>query len=96
MSTRRRPFSLFGTVTAVGSLAVLLAGLALFDPRLREEFARLASGRAPVGELATFGDQVSDTLSIVMLAIQDQSVAHAPLVVFGVAAVILVLFMTRT
>jgi hypothetical protein len=96
MGTRRRSVSMYGTVTALGSLSALLVGLALFDDRLRAEFARIANGRAPAGEIATFGGQVRDTLSIVMLAIQDQSVANAPLVIFGIAAVILVLFMTRT
>ena len=92
---RRPPFA--GALAAIGSLGALAAGLAFMDERVRGHLARLiASGASPSGELATVGDRVQDFLYIAVQAARDQSIEHAPLVIFGLAALVLVLFMTRT
>ena len=95
-SMRRRSFSAFGGVTAAGGVCALVAGLALYDERVRLQLSRIVSGRAPSGEIATAGERMQEAVSVLVQAVADQSIEHAPLVVFGVAALVLVLFMTRT
>ena len=90
----RRP-SVFGGATAMGGALALVLGLAVIDDRVRDAIGRLASGRAPAGELATVGDRFQDLLGIAMQAIRDQSIENAPLVIFALAALVLVAFMTR-
>jgi hypothetical protein len=88
--------SLVNGLSAVGGTLMLVAGLALIDGRVREQFGRLASGRAPSGDLADLGTRLQGLLEVAMQALRDQSMAHAPLVIFALAALVLVLFMTRT
>jgi hypothetical protein len=42
------------------------------------------------------GKEVNAVVTIVFDVVKDQSVAHAPLVIFALAAMVLVLFMVRT
>jgi hypothetical protein len=81
---------------ATGGLGVLFACLALVDERVRDQFAQIFTGGAPTGEVGSALAQVQQTIAVVMEALRDQSVAYAPLTVFGLAALVLVLFMTRT
>jgi hypothetical protein len=56
----------------------------------------VVSGRPPTEEIASFDAQVSEFLNVLWQAVQDQSVENAPLVIFSVAALVLVVWMTRT
>ena len=47
-------------------------------------------------ELVGAGKEVSGVVAVVFDALKDQSVAHAPLVIFAMVAMVLVLFMLRT
>ena len=47
-------------------------------------------------ELATAGRQLTDFTSVIATAARDQSLGHAPLLMFTLAAAVLVLFMLRT
>jgi hypothetical protein len=96
MGLAMRRNSVFGGFTAVASFAALVAGLALIDVRVRDELARLLSGRPPSGDFVTVGHRLQSVAAIVIQALRDQSMEHAPLVIFALAAVVLVLFMTRT
>lgn len=78
---------------SVGGLAILLLVLVSIDPRVREHVSRIGNGVA-AGEIG--GTSAGDLGSIVMLAALDQSVAHAPLVLFAVAAAVLFFCMLRT
>ena len=90
----RRPFS--GALTSAAGLCALLIGLAAIDVRVRDQFAHAFTGRGPAHEITSFGARWSDVALISVGAVRDQSVEHAPLVIFAVAAAILLVLMTRT
>jgi hypothetical protein len=89
----RRP--VFSGLTAVGSVGALVAGLAMIDPRVREEITTIFSRRAS-DDLAKVGTRMQDLIAVVLVAVRDQSIDHAPLVIFALAAIVLVMFMMRT
>jgi hypothetical protein len=91
----RRP-SMLGGFTAMAGISALVVGLALVDDRVRLQLTRVFSGRPPTAEIASFGGQAQELLRVTWQAIQDQSIENAPLVVFSVAALVLVVWMTRT
>lgn len=80
---------------SAGAVAVLLAALILFDDRVREQISLRVSSH-PTAELAAAGEQVKGLTEIVLDAARDQTIGHAPLVIFTLAATILVIFMLRT
>ena len=91
----RRP-SIYGGFTAVAGAGALILGLAIVDDRVRTQLGRVLSGNAPSSEIASIGAQIQELLRIAWQAIQDQSVENAPLVIFSIAALVLVVWMTRT
>ena len=80
---------------SVGALGVLVLALAASDSRVREQVATHLSSR-PTTELRSAGALIRDVVTIVFQSVRDQSIAHAPLVMFVAAAVALLLFMLRT
>jgi hypothetical protein len=88
--------SMFGGLTAVGGACGLVLGLAIIDDRVRDQLARLLSGGGPTRELASAGGRAQELTEILVDAVRDQSIEHAPLVIFALAAMLLVLFMIRT
>jgi hypothetical protein len=96
MAILRMRRSVFGGLTAAAGVCALVTGLALFDERVRGQIARIMSGKTPTDELVSAGERASDLMTMAMQAVRDQSIEHAPLVVFSLAALVLVLFMTRT
>jgi hypothetical protein len=89
----RRPINILTATAGVGSL---VAALAAIDPRVRTQIALIVSGRGSTGEFGSAFANIRDVTSTVMLAVRDQSMTHAPLTIFALAALVLVLFMTRT
>jgi hypothetical protein len=87
---------MFGGLTAVAGAGALVLGLAIVDERVRTQLGRVLSGRTPSAEINSIGAQVKDLLTVFWQAVQDQSVENAPLVIFSVAALVLVVWMTRT
>jgi hypothetical protein len=83
-------------LTAAAGLGILIAVLALVDDRVREQTERIVHGGAPSGEIVVASEQAQDIAYVFMRAVRDQSIEHAPLTVFGLAALVLVIFMTRT
>jgi len=69
--------------------------LAVSDGRVRDRMASHLSSQ-PTAELASAGALVRDVVIVVFQAARDQSIAHAPLVLFVVAGGALLLFMLRT
>lgn len=90
----RRPFS--GGFAAAGGMVALLIGLAAIDDRVRDQLTLAVAHRGPTEEIAGIGSRVQDMATILAQAVRDQSIAHAPMVIFALAAMVLVLFMTRT
>ena len=79
---------------SAGTVAVLLLALVAVDSRVRDEISRRVS--RPSVELAGAGQQVRDLASVIAGAARDQSIEHAPLLIFALAATVLVLLMLRT
>jgi hypothetical protein len=78
------------------ALVVLLLALVCVDARVRERVAGILGTRPDSAEIVDAGKEVSGIVAIVIDAVKDQSMAHAPLVIFAVAATVLVVFMLRT
>ena len=90
-----RPKFAWRTGEAIGSLICaigVLGALVAFDDRVRE---RLSLEMSREG-LATWGERASGVATVILAVARDQSIEHAPLLVFSVVAVVLVLFMLRT
>ena len=87
---------LFETLLTVGGAIILVLVLVTFDERVREQIGAVVDGRHSTAALAGVTDKLGEVGSIVMLAVHDQGVEHAPLVIFALAATVLVLFMLRT
>lgn len=87
----------FGEVLiSIGALAALLTTLVLVDDRVREQVSmRFSAGRAS-DELANVGAQATSIVGVVVEAARHQSLDHAPMLIFALAATVLVLFMLRT
>jgi hypothetical protein len=78
-----------------GTVVVLLLVLIGFDDRVREQVSMRIHARPSV-ELASAGRQLDDLTTVIAMAAHEQSIGHAPLLLFTLAAAVLVLFMLRT
>jgi hypothetical protein len=94
MVQMRRAFSdTLISVMALGALVLILASL---DDRVRDQISmRMAPGQASA-QMAGAGVTVSNLTGVVVTAVRDQSIEHSPLVIFVLAAGVLMLFMLRT
>jgi hypothetical protein len=80
---------------SAATVAILLMVLIGADDRVRDRLSlRLVTH--PSVELASVSRQVTDIVSVISLAAREQSIGHAPLLIFTLAAAVLVLFMLRT
>jgi hypothetical protein len=80
---------------SAGAMTILLLALFAGDARIRDQFSQRFVAR-PSLELASVDRQVRDVTTAIAHAASAQSRAHAPLLIFSVAAAVLVLFMLRT
>jgi hypothetical protein len=80
---------------SAGAVLVLLGVLVTVDPRVRTQLALRVSDH-PAAELAGAGSRIGDLTSVIATAAREQSLAHAPLLIFGLAATVLFLLMLRT
>lgn len=83
-------------LTAATGVAILVMVLALVDDRVRDQADRIVHGQTPSSDITMAGEQAQDMAYVFMHAVRDQSIEHAPLTIFGLAALVLVIFMTRT
>jgi hypothetical protein len=84
------------TLISVAALCALVFMLASFDDRVREQISlRIAPGQVSA-QVADAGATVRNLTDVVMEAVREQSIDHAPMVIFVLAATVLVLFMLRT
>ncbi len=84
-----------GWMASIGGAAALVGGLLVLDPRLRQQANGLAKGE-PSSELVSINAEVQDILFTTLAFLRDYSVDNAVLVIFALAAAVLVLFMLRT
>jgi hypothetical protein len=90
----RRAFG--DTLISIGALGALLATLVLVDDRVREQVSMRFSGRTPSTELGDASRHLGDIGHVVMMALRDRGLEHGPILIFALAAIILVVFMLRT
>jgi hypothetical protein len=81
---------------SMGALIVLLGMLAAFDDRVREQLSLRMSPGQPTAQIAQAGATVRSLSSVFIEAVRDQSIEHAPMVIFVGAGALLLLFMLRT
>ena len=89
---QRRAFS--EGLISIGVLALLLATLVAVDDRVKEQFWLRWS--APTAQMTNAGTSMRDITTVVLDAARDQSLEHAPLLLFGLTGTVLLLFMLRT
>jgi hypothetical protein len=88
--------SALDALLAVAPPLLLLAFLVAYDDRVREQLSiRLAPERAAQALVAA-GSTARSLASVLAEAGRDQSISHAPLLLFAMAAAALTLFMVRT
>jgi hypothetical protein len=80
---------------SAGTVVILLLVLIAADTRVRDQFSQRVIARPSV-ELASAGRQLRDLTTVIAEAARDQSLGHAPMLIFTLAAAVLVLFMLRT
>jgi hypothetical protein len=96
-----RKASTFGRVRArdvAGSIAgflVVLVTLVALDKRVGERFTQAFTG-SPTDQVSTLASRLQALGDAVIVALKDQSIDHAPMLVFTAVGVLLVLFMVRT
>jgi hypothetical protein len=81
---------------SVGALCALVALLATFDPRVKQEILTRVNAGNPAGQMASAEATVRGLTSVVMVATRDYSLEHAPMVTFVLLAVVLFVVMLRT
>jgi len=84
-----------GLGEALGSLIcfiVILGALVAIDDRVRD---RVSFELSP-NHVADWGDRTVTIISVILDVARDQSIEHAPLLIFSVVAFVLVVFMLRT
>ena len=79
-----------------GSAMALVLALVLFDERVREQLGTAMDPHHPGAALAGMSGRISEVATILAVAVRDMSLAHAPLMIFALAAGVLTIFMLRT
>jgi hypothetical protein len=90
---RRRAFG--EVLMSAGTVTLVLLVLVGIDDRVRNELSQRFMS-SPTQGLAAAGQHARTFTTVVAQAARDQSLAHAPLLIFALAATVLVLFMLRT
>jgi hypothetical protein len=83
-------------VLTAGGAMVLVIALVTFDDRVRDQIMGVFDARHPTDAIAGVSGRVTEVVGILAQAMRSQSIEHAPLVIFALAATVLVLFMLRT
>jgi hypothetical protein len=76
-------------------LCALIAGMAAIDVDVRKELERVMSGQGASGQIASIGWHLREFAVVAARTMREQSMEHAALVVFGVGATVILLFMLR-
>jgi hypothetical protein len=79
---------------SAGSVLILLLVLIGFNDGVRDQVSRRVSH--PSVELASVGRQARHVTNVIAQSARDHSLGHAPLLIFTLAAAVLVFFMLRT
>lgn len=82
-------------LVSIGALLIVLGALMAVDGRVREQVWNLLAGASSAQAVAGTGSELQHLGSILFTVARDQSIEHAPMVLFVVAASVLVVFMLR-
>jgi hypothetical protein len=82
-------------LVSIGVLGAVMGVLVSVDVRVREQLQAAVDGLASSG-LDAAGGQLRDLGLALFDAVQKQSIEHAPLLIFGVVATVLLLALART
>jgi hypothetical protein len=80
-------------VISFGAVLALLVMLVSVDPRVRYQLSSAWSG---TGAATSVSKDLVEISSVLLQSLQDHGIANAPLMIFALAATVLVLFMLRT
>jgi hypothetical protein len=80
---------------SVGTVLILLSVLIAFDAGVRDQVSRRVLANPSAG-LTSVGRQAHAFTNVIVVAAREQSRGHAPLLIFTLAASVLVVFMLRT
>ena len=83
-------------LVSIGAVAMLLAVLVSVDERVRQQVSLRLTGGTAQAELRGAGVQIQNLASVIIDAARSQSIEHAPMMLFVVAASVLFFFMLRT
>jgi hypothetical protein len=86
----------FGGAMAATSLAAVLIGMSAMDHRVHEQVSRAVNGGGLSPEMASATHRLQEAVFAALDAVRDSSMDHAPLTIFALAAMVLLLFMLRT
>jgi hypothetical protein len=81
------------TAVSAAVFAVILGALVFADPRVHDHVSELFGGGGTIGP---WGDRVGDLGSALWMALKDQSIDNAPLLVFATVGTVLTLFMFKS
>jgi hypothetical protein len=96
VSVRRWRRPVLDAVLTIVPPLLLLAFLVVYDDRVREQLTLRLAPEHAAHALVAAGSTVRSLASVLAEAGRDQTVAHAPLLIFAMAAAALTLFMVRT
>lgn len=85
-----------GGAASVLSVSVILAGMTMMNDRVRDQVQAFIAGGGASPELSSSAGRAETMLWVAIDALRDQSIAHAPLTIFALAATVLLLVMLRT
>jgi hypothetical protein len=88
-------YSLSYRLTVAGGLCALVAGMAAIDGNVRQELARIASGQGPSPEITSIGWHAREYVVVAAHFLREQSIQNSALVIFGLGATVIVLFLLR-
>ena len=88
-------YSLTYRLTVAGGLCALIAGMAAIDTDVRKELVQAMSGRGLSPQITSIVWRARELAGVAARAMREQGMEHAALVIFGLAAAVLVLFMLR-
>ena len=80
---------------SMGTVTLLLLMLIAFDDRVRDVVSRRVVAH-PSMEIESAGHQLTHIAGVVVSAARSQSIGHAPMLMFALAAAVLTFFMLRT
>ncbi len=88
-------YSLSYRLTIAGGLCALIAGMAAIDLDVRKEVARVLSGQGLLPQIASIAWRLREFATAAVRAMKDLGMENAALVIFGLGATVIVLFMLR-